>query len=248
MRRMIVVAALLGATPADAQDTPARLIQVTGSATVETAPDIAVLSITLRGEGRTADDATRQLATRQKAVTGGLAALLGADGEPKTGDVTVTQARGEGCADGADDDGKPRLSTGRCAVTGYIATMQMTLRTRQVTKAATAAGLASRLGASEARLDGFGLADPDAARTRARAAAVMAARRQAEALANGAGVRLGEVMTIRDQMDYDVVVTGARKSPAAPPAQMSPAPVEIEATPRPIDTRAQVFVAYAIAD
>lgn len=249
MRWMLMLGCVIAAPSALAQEGRSRTIEVTGTGTVQTMPDVAMLDIWLRGEGATADEATSALAAKQKAVAGGLAALLGGDRDLTTGNVTILQVRGDGCADGQGYDRQPRLSTGTCAIRGYIATMQLALRTHAVTKAATAVGLVSRLGASDARLQGYSLSDPDAAQARARAAAVETARRQAMALASSAGVRLGGVMTVRDQMGYDVVVSAQRAAPAAPPPPPPPPPpVEIDAKPRPIDTRAQVYVTYAIVD
>lgn len=243
-----MLASVGAATTTLAQEAPRRIIEVTGTGTAQTMPDLAMLDISLRGEGRTADAAAAALAARQVAVAKGLAALLGDGGDLTTGAVTVVQARGGDCRDARDDDSGPRLSSGACAVTGYVAIMQASVRTHAVAKAATAVGLASRLGASEARIDGYGLSDLNAAQARARAAAVDSACRQATALAGSAGVRLGRVMTLRDQAGYDIVVTGTRAPLKVPTEVMQPPPVEIDAKPRPVETRAQVYVAYAIAD
>lgn len=248
MRKMIVAVAMFGAVPAMAQQPPERLIQVTGSATVETLPDVATLVVYLRGEGATPDDATRQLAAKQKAVSDGLAALLGAGSAMTTGNVTVIGARGGTCADGQGYNSQPRVSTGDCAIVGYIATMQADVRTRNVAKAATAAGLAARLGANDARLQGFALSDPDAAKARAGAAAMGDARQRAARLARNAGVRLGELIEVRDQQGYDgaaMMRVGEMSAPPPPPPPPPP-PVALDTKPRPIETRAQVYVKYAI--
>lgn len=250
MRKVIVMAAVLGAAPAVAQEPPVRVIQVTGSAAVETVPDVATLVVYLRGEGATPDDATRQLAARQKAVAGGLAALLGADSAMTTGNVTVIGARGGTCADGQGYNSQPRVSTGDCAIVGYIATMQADVRTRNVAKAATAAGLAARLGANDARLQGFVLSDPEAAQARAGVAAMKDAAQRAATLARNAGVRLGELIEVRDQQGYDGAAqmrVGDVPPPPPPPPPPAPPPVELDTKPRPIETRAQVYVKYAIA-
>lgn len=249
MKRMTLCAALLLPSSAFAQGTSERTIQVTGTGVVRTDPDVALLDIYLRGEGATPDDATRALATKQRAVTDGLNGLLGRGSEATASNVTVIEARGEACADARGYASRPRLSTGECAVIGYIATMQLALRTAAVAKAGTAAGLASRLGASDARLQSFALSDPQAAQARATTAAIAAARQQAEAVAKGAGVGLGPIMSMRDSANIEV--TGARvgaNAMAAPPPPPPPAPpVEIDVKPRPIETRAQVYVTFAIA-
>lgn len=252
MRRCWGVAIGLLVTPAAwAQEPATRTIQVTGAGVVQTPPDVAMLNIWLRGEGTTPDAATGDLAAKQKAVAAGLAGFLGGDSDLTTGNVTVIQARGKACEDGRGYNSTPRLSAGDCTVTGYIATMQSALRTHRVDKAATAAGLASRLGASDARLDGFALSDLDGARARARAAAIGNARRQATALASGAGVRLGPIIRLSDQMGYSPdagEVRFAASAPPPPPPPPVPPPIQIDAKPRPIETRAQVYVTYAITD
>ncbi|HEU0066261.1 MAG TPA: SIMPL domain-containing protein [Sphingomonas sp.] len=226
-----------------------RSIQVTGTGVVQTVPDVAVMAIFLRGEGVTADAATTDIAAKQKAVAGGLAGVLGPDTRITTSNVTVIEARSGACADARGYGSQPRMSTGDCAVAGYIATMQTEVRTRAVGKAATAAGLASRLGASDARVQGFVLSDPAGAQARANAAAIEDARQRAAALAKGAGLRLGAIIAVRDQASFNAAAFDASlaaATPAAPPApQMSP--VVLALTPAPIETRGQVFVTYAIS-
>lgn len=248
MRYLLLAGVVLIPQAISAQDAPGRTVQVMGTGVVQTVPDIALLDIYLRGEGATPDAATTAIAAKQKAVREGLTELLGPGNDLTAGNVTVIEARGSACADARGYNSQPRLSTGDCAVTGFIATMQTRLKTRAVSKAAIAAGLASRLGASDARVSGFALADPNAAQARANAAAIAVAAGRAAALASGAGLRLGPIVSIRDQASYDVGVSAAA-APPAPAAAPAPrvSPVTIDMKPEPIDTRAQVFVTYAIA-
>jgi uncharacterized protein YggE len=209
---------------------------------------VALLDIYLRGEGPTPDAATASIAAKQKAVSGGLVALLGRDSELTTSNVTIIEARSGTCADARGYGSQPRISTGECAVTGYIATMQTSVRTRAVEKAATAAGLASRLGASDARVQGFVLSNPELAQAKANAAAIEAARQRAVTLAKGAGLKLGPIITVRDQASFEAMDIGslpALNAPTAPPAPMM-SPIVIDLKPKPIETRVQVSVTYAI--
>jgi uncharacterized protein len=251
-RAVLPAALALAAVPAAAQQLPApteRVIQVSGSGIVRTPPDVATLEFWLRGEGATPDAATQALATRQKAVLDGLARLLGREAVT-TGPVTVIEARGPQCEDARGYGGRPRLSEGACAVSGYVATMQGGARTGALDRAGTAAGLAARLGANDARLQGFALADPAEAGRRATAAALADAQRQAEAIAAGAKLRLGPIVSVRggasEYADFLVRARGVElNAPAAPPP---PAPVALDTKPRPIETRAQVTVSYAIGE
>jgi uncharacterized protein YggE len=247
--RLVLAAAVALATiPTSARaqaPQPEQVIEVTGSATVRTAPDLALLTYWLRGEGTTADQAAAALVATQKAVEGGLAGLLGTAAEITTGAVTLVETRDRSCDDGR---GQPRLSQGACAPTGYMARLDSSVRTTNLDKAGTAVGLAGRLGARDARLTGHVLADPADAMKRATLAAIRDARARAEAAAAGAGVGLGPLLLLRDQTNApDLVVTARRMDNApAPPPPPPPPPIEISLKPKPIETRAQVVLRYAI--
>lgn len=250
MRTFVVGAAVSIAVPAWAQTEAERPpnIQVQGTATVETMPDRAQISYSVRGEGKTADDASRSLAATQKAIRDGLGLLLGKATEMTTGDVVLNEVRGPQCD--ANPYGRQRMSEGDCAVVGYVATIAGMVRTGAIDQAGTAVGLAARLGARDARIQRFELADPSTARGRATAAAIIDARRRAEALASGAGVQLGELLTLTDQSGSgDIVVQAVRVARAdlSPPPPAPPAPVAIDVKPKPIETRATVYARYAIA-
>lgn len=250
MRMTIGLMLLLLPAPALAQpaaDGPPS-IQVVGAATVSTMPDVANLVYWVTGEGKTADQASAALAAKQKAIVAGLSGLLGRDTKVSAGEVSVMETRSPECDGPGNYNSRPRLSEGPCAVTGFIATLQGTARTRAVEKAGTAAGLAARLGARDSRIQSFQLSDPAEAQRRASAAAIANARAKAQAMAAGAGVRLGELLSMNDQNSgAGIVVTasdiGALPAPPPPP----PPPVEIDVAPRPIETQARIFARFAIA-
>lgn len=240
------LAAMALAAPALAEDT-APTIQVTGTGKVATPPDIAEIAYTVNGEGKTADEAAAALAAQQKAIAGGVAGLLGAGTAVTVSDVTVAVVRGPGCYGSNGYNPQPRLSEGDCAVIGYLAALRGDVRTPAVLKAATAVGLASRLGARDARVQSYALADDHPARRAAAEAAVADAGAKAAAIAAAAHATLGPIVTIRDQNNFsagDIVVSAARV--AAPPPPPPPAPVTIDARPRPIETQSQVYVVYAL--
>lgn len=195
------LAALLMPSLTSAQDRLApREIKVTGSGSVEMPPDIARLGYAVRGEGASPDAATSALANRHKAIASAIMGLLGSGTEMKTEKISVVEVRGREC-DGNDEDYdvKPRLSQGACSIAGYLATMRVNFVTSAVSKSGTAIGLAARLGASDARLDGFDLARPADARMRAAAFAMADAKARAQQLATSAGVKLGEIVAVTDQ-------------------------------------------------
>ena len=240
--------ALLSVGGAVAQEPPhPHVIQVTGVGTVATAPDLAVIDYWAAGEGKTPDDATNALVARQKAILAGITGLLQGSARITNGSLSVIAVRGPDCRDANGYNPQPKLEQGPCAVAGYLATIQGTIRTSQVDKAGTAVGLVSRLGARDARLQSFQLADRQAAYSAAMERAIADAKRQAATIAHAAGEKLGPIVMVRDQNFQPAEDIGiiALRAPAPPPPPL--APVEIGINPQPIETRAQVFVSFAIA-
>lgn len=245
---MIMAATLCSLAGTARGEEPSRLarIVVVGHGSVRTDPDLATLSFNIRGEGATSDAAAAALVRKRKAIADGLSGLLGSTVVVMTGALSILEARDKAC-DGDDGGSAVRLSAGPCAVRGYVAQVSASLRLSPVTDAGTALGLAARLGASDARLNDYGLRDPANARQRAEAAAIDEARTRARAIAASAGVRLGKLISVEDPQsrsnaDDEIVVTAGRRSPAV----MPPAPVVIDIRPEPIETSASLTVTYAV--
>jgi uncharacterized protein len=251
MRAWLAVALIPAAGPLMAQEAqPAQgrtpVIQVTGSGTVSVKPDMANLAYTVEGEGKTADEASRALAAKQKAIAAGLTGLLGSGTQVTAGQVSVAITRGPGCNTNGYDP-RPQLSEGPCAPTGYVASLLGNVRTSAVDKAATATGLAARLGARNSGVSNFFLASPAAAQAQATTAAITDARAKAAAMAAGAGVRLGALLSLVDQAGGmpDVMVSGSRTLAVSLP-RIEPAPVAIDAAPRPIELQGRVTARFEI--
>ena len=245
MRALAMAAVAILAAPASAQNpaTAATTIDVTGHGKVSVPPDTANIHYWLRGEGKTPDEATRAITAAQKQVESGLRGYLGADSQISNSDLIMVEARDPNCK---GQNGQPMLSQGDCSIIGYLAQMQTDVATKKVDRAGTATGLASRLGARDARVQGFELRDLDAARREAMSRAVSDARTQAQLLATAAGGHLGRARIIRygsyfpGAMDLPPVVA----SPAPPPPP--PPPVEIDFKPKPQDVTADVSVSYEL--
>lgn len=267
-RAISVLAALLPAPLAAQgvmeQPTRPNTILVSASGRVETAPDVATMTLSVRGDGKTPDAATAALAAKQKAI---LAGLRGLDArlEVRTGDIAFHEVRSGDCGgtSGIDDmsavdtmvvdmeaiedapDAGPKR--GPCRVTGHRATSETTVRLSAVKDAGTAVGLAGRLGATAARVENFTLRDDTAAARGALQQAMASARTQAAALAAASGSRLGPVVSIMNgggdrgrrlmaMESYNV---------AAPPA-IAPPPIVVDITPTPVETTAQIVVTFAL--
>lgn len=256
--KLVGLVLALAPIPAAAQslrDALPQGIVVQGRAEVRTPPDMAVLSVKLRGDGATADAASTALAAAQKAVIGGIVTLDPA-ASYRTGDVSMREVRKGDCASAGDvdlgmvlleDDGKEK-DKGPCRVVGHVAAIEATVEMRAIDKAGTAIGLASRLGANSASLEEFGLRDPAAARRSATAAAIADARGRAEALAAASGAKLGPVVSIFDGNGRDMTmleVAEPRMMRMVPLPAMAQ-PVEIEVSPKPVETSAEILIVYAL--
>ncbi|MDB5705014.1 MAG: hypothetical protein JWN66_2130 [Sphingomonas bacterium] len=249
-------------------------ITVSATGSVESAPDKASLSISIRAEGKTADAATAALAARQNAVISGLRSL-----DPKvevqTSAVSIREAYAGACDNGnrfsmgsddlesladnldamadavslaADDmaDGVPaRTGKKDCTVVGRVAQIEATVIMSSVKDAGTAVGLAGRLGASRARLDDFGLRDDSAASNGAIAKAMENARAKAQAIAAASGATLGGIVSVDDGSERGMS-GGLRMFAMQAPAVMAPPPIMIDVSPKPVETNARLTVTFAI--
>lgn len=239
---LTIGAMLAAAAPADLN----LKIVVEGYGEVQTPPTVARFSYEIRGEGQSSDEALKELVARASKVE---ASLLVVDPalQPKSGNLSVVGVRGTDCKAERYEDA-PRLSTGSCAIVGYLAKQSFTALTAKVGDVGTMVGLAGRNGATEPEMTGFDLADSKSAKNQAIAGALADARAKAEAIARGSGVALGSMTTAsldgaREDGDEAIVVTGSRM---VRPDLNAPSPVTVTLAPKAIETSARVTVTYAI--
>jgi uncharacterized protein YggE len=220
-------------------------IAVEGYASVKTPPNLSNISFDVRGEGRSSDEAIAALAARTAAVERSLRSIDPAL-EMHSESVRVQPVRGNECKEDRYDE-TVHLSTGECAVQGYVASQDFSLRTARVADAGTMVGLAGRRGAYDPRIRSFGLTSTDEPKRRAIAAGLADARDKAQAIAAASGARLGSVLSVSldGAREEEIVVTGTRIG-APPPAAERDGPVSVLINPEPVQTSARVVVTYAI--
>lgn len=248
MHRFVLTALLFTTSPATAQDAGSQArespsISVSGEGRIKTKPDLANISYSIVTEGATPDAATSSLANKSKAISAALSSLSPEGISSETGAVSLKAAKSSDCKQDDDDD-TPRLSSGPCAIKGYIASMTVRVRLAPAL-AGTAVGLAARLGATGAEIEGFSLREPRVARDQALAAAVADARAKAIAIAAASGAKLGPLLSASDA-DYadkanDIIITARRRGVAS-----SPAPIEVAIDPSPVETSARISARFAI--
>lgn len=249
---MAILAAAPGAV-ANAQTPQSPQILVAASGTARTAPDMATIGFTLRGEGATSDEAASKLRDQAAAMSAAINGLLPKAADFRSSSFSMAQVRSRECD--ANAYGQQRLSTGACAIIGYIATMPVSVDTTRPADAGTLVSMIGRMGGLDASLQRFWLRDDAAARNQAMQAALANAKGKAALIADGAGARLGPVLRVQDadyrevSLEPDIVqMANGRNAPPPPPPPAPPAPVRVELTPRPIETTVRVMVSYSIGE
>jgi uncharacterized protein YggE len=187
---LVVVAAaaitslVLTATVAVAGAAPrGRTITVVGTGQVRGTPDVADLVIGVSGRGATAADVLARIGDRAQKVIDALKNAGVSEDDIQTADLSVQPV--------TNDDG---------AITGYQATNTVSARIRDLTKAGAIVDAAAAEAGDDIRVQGisFSIDDDSALLAAARTKATKRARAQAEALASGAGVEVGEVRSISE--------------------------------------------------
>jgi uncharacterized protein len=182
---LILSTALVLPVVANAEGDVTRSISVTGTGTVESAPDMATLMIGVTTQGSTAAEALAANSTATEAV---IARLTASGVEPR--DMQTSNLSINPNWTGYDSS-TPSIS-------GYVASNMLTVRVRALDTTGAILDAAVADGANTLNGMTFGLADPEPAYNEARKEAVADARAKAELLAMAAGVKLGPVLSISD--------------------------------------------------
>ncbi len=250
MRKPFLVVLLgMSATNALAQTPPVppRQILVSALGTARTPPDRVTVGYMVRGEGATSDEATAKLRDQAQTIRAGVQGLLRGAVEFRASQFDIAPVRSREC--NANSYGPPQLSTGPCAILGYVAAMPVSVVTPRVADAGTLVGLIGRLGGLQASIARYWLNNDDAARQQAMRAALVNAKAQATLIAEGSGSRLGPLIRVQDSNYREAVVemvpaedaTNYRVAPPAPRA-----PIRVDMAPQPIETNVRLMAAYAI--
>ncbi len=213
----LAVVGLLSTAPAGAA-TRARTITVTGVGEVRGRPDVADLSIGVSGRGATAAGALGTVSGRAEKVLGVLRDAGIADDDIQTNDLSIQPVF----------DGQDRVA-------GYQASNTVTARIRDLSKAGATVDAATATAGDTIRLQGitFSIDDDSKLLATARTKATERARAQAEQLASGAGVEVGDVVSISEATSTSPVTfsTGDAAAKAAEtPVQPGSQTLSVSAT------------------
>lgn len=184
-----ILVSLMLAGAAMAQETPPARMTVTGEGRVTAVPDMATVTLGVSSEAATAQAAMDQTSERVAA----LLSALQADGIAARDIQTSGLSLGPVWSHPRDGAEPPRI-------TGFSAQNTVTVRVRKVDELGGLLDAVISRGVNTLHGVSFGLQDPEPRRDEAREAAVADARRKAELYAGAAGVELGAIRSISEEM------------------------------------------------
>ena len=241
---MLAIAAATQFSPAvEARDIPRIVVQGFGS--VKTPPNVAKFAYVARGEGRTNDEAVSALTKKTAEIERALRSI-----DPSldlhSDSVSVQTVRGNDCKQDRYEE-TVHLSTGTCAIVGYVASQEFDAGTSRVLDAGTFVGLSGRHGATNPRIEAFDLVDEREAKRAAIEAALKDAQAKAEAVAAGSHSRIGGVLAVSlDGATTEDLINALPASVIGLRAAERDEPIPVSINPKPVETTARVTVSYAI--
>lgn len=190
-------------------------VTVTGEAQASAPPDLAEIDGGVATEARTAREASEANAKAMTAVMAALKGLGIAERDVRTSRISIFPQMTQGQGSSA-----PRIAS-------YRATNHVTVRLRDMTKVAETIDALVAAGANEIGSINFTVSEPSKLLDKARADAIVDARRKAEIYAQAANVTLGSPLAISEDgaapppMPYrmDRAAVGKMATPIAPGEQ-----------------------------
>ena len=217
------------ATPALSQQTPApqpRVLNVSGTGTVQRSPDRAVITVSVESRAATAQEAAQENARKMDAVYGALRRVGIVPPRVQTMSYALQPEYREPDPRSATPD-RPR-------VVGYVAMNMLRVQVDSITRVGAVIDATVAAGANRIDNLSFELRDPQAARLEALRLAVERAKAEAEVVAAAAGQKLGppQSMSVSSgwvpQPMYRTAV--AEMAAAAPPTAVEPGSLSVTAT------------------
>jgi len=213
---------------------PQNAISVQGSTEFDVAPDLAKISFRLETLSPTAQDAQLKNRDIGSAVMSALKQAGVSQNEIQTTDYRVEKVQEW------DPTGQKMVDKGFRVSNAFI------VSTKDLAKVGTLLDVGIQAGANNVESLSFELSDAKQkeVKTESLKKATMNAREKAEALADGAGVKLGKVLTLSEN-SY-VVMPYARGEMMSAKADMGAPTPPTEISPQDVHISAQVSVSYEI--
>jgi uncharacterized protein YggE len=163
------------------------VIRTTGTATVKAAPDEARITIGVLTQAKTAEDAASANAVQVDKVLKALRAELGESGELQTQNYSIYPEYSQPGRDG----GEPQIS-------GYRAQNSVEAHVTDIAKVGKAVDAATKAGSNQINGIVFGIRDETELRAKALQQAARQARANADALAEGLGLKVRRIVAVEE--------------------------------------------------
>lgn len=209
---------------------PSQTITVIGEGEASGTPDIAMLTLSVQNEARTAREAIDLNSTAMQQVIDALKRIGIPDARLRTSGINLNPVR----AQSRPGDPQPP------PITGYQAVNSLSVTVEPATKAGEAIDVAVGAGANAAGGVRFAVSDDADLQKRALDMAVKAARVKAEAMTAAAGLRIVGVRTMTEEGGQGVPVVRAEAQALAADARGVAPPVQ----PGELTLRTRVRVVY----
>ncbi|MGB2932141.1 MAG: SIMPL domain-containing protein [Methyloceanibacter sp.] len=220
----LLLLTMAGAGFAAADEAPKRMISLSATGAIKTAPDKVDISTGVTSQ---ADSAKEALAKNTESMTKVIAALKAQGLDAK--DIQTTNFSVQPLyEDRKEGQRSPKI-------VGYQVTNSVHLTVHDISKLGDILDRVVTLGANDVGSIEFGVAEPEALKDEARKLAIANAIANAKLYADAAGVKLGKVLTINE--DQGVIL--ARYASPAPAMEMAKA-VPIEAGTATVEARVSV--------
>jgi uncharacterized protein YggE len=205
------------------------LLSISAEGMVESAPDMATISLGVVTEGQTAAAAMAENARRMNALTQALRRAGVEERDIQTSNLSVNPQYVY------VENQAPRIS-------GYQANNQVTARVRNLANVGRAVDAAVAAGGNTVNGISFSHADPDAQLDAARRDAAREARERADLYAQAFGMRVHRIIAINESGGYAPPMPMPMYAMRAEAADGAPTPV----APGEIQTRVSVNVTYEL--
>lgn len=173
------------------EDSPSPRIVVTGQGSVDVAPDMAVLTLTVTRQAETARAALDANSTAMTEVHEAMRTAGIENRDMQTSGFSIQPNYVYPAPQGSGEREPPRIA-------GYTVRNSLTVRIRDIETVGTILDQSVSLGVNEGGNISFTNADPSAAITEARTRAVQDAIARADTLAKAAGVKKGRLLEISE--------------------------------------------------
>ena len=174
------------------ESNPTPRIEVTGQGSVDIAPDMAVLTMTVTRQAETARAALDANSAAMTEVQTAMRAAGIENRDLQTSGFSIQPNYVYPAPQGSAEREPPRI-------VGYTVRNSLTVRVRDIDNVGTILDKSVSLGVNEGGNIAFTNADPAAAITEARTRAVQDAMAKADTLADAAGVKRGRLLGISEQ-------------------------------------------------